>query len=71
MAILPPFLAIFLPTLRLPFITEVQTVILKCLTSLNLNWFKSYDTKCNYFRFRTWLTHEKIATDKWLFYDHF
>ena len=26
--------------------TEVQTVILKCLTSLNTNWFKSYDTKC-------------------------
>ena len=25
--------------------TEVQTVILKCLTSLNPNWFKSYDTK--------------------------
>ena len=25
--------------------TEVQTVILKCLTSLNPNWYKSYDTK--------------------------
>ena len=25
--------------------TEVQTVILRCLTSLNLNWYKSYDTK--------------------------
>ena len=25
--------------------TEVQTVISKCLTSLNPNWFKSYDTK--------------------------
>ena len=25
--------------------TEVQTVILRCLMSLNLNWFKSYDTK--------------------------
>ena len=24
---------------------EVQTVILRCLMSLNLNWFKSYDTK--------------------------
>ena len=23
--------------------TEVQTVILRCLTSLNLNWIKSYD----------------------------
>ena len=26
--------------------TEIQTVILRCLTSLNLNWYKSYDTKC-------------------------
>ena len=25
--------------------TEIQTVILWCLTSLNLNWYKSYDTK--------------------------
>ena len=26
--------------------TEIQIVILRCLTSLNLNWYKSYDTKC-------------------------
>ena len=25
---------------------EIQMVILRCLTSLNLNWYKSYDTKC-------------------------
>ena len=25
--------------------TEVQTVILRCLKSLNLNWYDSYDTK--------------------------
>ena len=25
--------------------TEIQMVILRCLTSLNLNWYKSYDTK--------------------------
>ena len=25
--------------------TEIQTVILRCLTSLNLNWYKNYDTK--------------------------
>jgi hypothetical protein len=25
--------------------TEVQTVIFRCLTGLNLNWFKSYETK--------------------------
>ena len=26
--------------------TEVQTVILRCLTSLTLNWYKRYDKKC-------------------------
>ena len=26
--------------------TESQTVILRCLMSLNLNWYRSYDTKC-------------------------
>ena len=26
--------------------TEVQKVILRCLMSLNLNWYKRYDTKC-------------------------
>ena len=26
--------------------TEIQTVILRCLMSLNLNWYKSYGTKC-------------------------
>ena len=31
--------------------TEVQMVILRCLTSLNLNWFKSYGTKGKYFYF--------------------
>ena len=25
--------------------TEIQTVALRCLISLNLNWYKSYDTK--------------------------
>ena len=25
---------------------EVQTVILRCLTSLNHDWYNSYDTKC-------------------------
>jgi hypothetical protein len=25
--------------------TEIQTVILRCLTSLNFNWYKSYDTE--------------------------
>ena len=25
--------------------TEIQTVLLRCLWSLNLNWYKSYDKK--------------------------
>ena len=29
---------------------EVQTVILRCLTGLNWNWFKSYDTNNKYFK---------------------
>ena len=32
--------------------TEIQMVILRCLMSLNFNWFKSYDTKYKYFHFR-------------------
>ena len=31
--------------------TEVQTVNLRCLTDLNPNLFKSYDTKCQHFHF--------------------
>ena len=27
--------------------TKLQTVILRCWTDLNHNWFKSYNTKCN------------------------
>ena len=72
MAILQPFLAIFFATYMIIFHkTEVQTVILRCLTRLNLIWFTSYDTNCKYFHFRTWLTCEKLATDKWPFYEHF
>ena len=31
--------------------TEVQKIILRCLTGLNSDWFNSYDTKCKYFHF--------------------
>ena len=31
--------------------TEVLTVILRCLTGLTHDWFKSYDTKRKYFHF--------------------
>ena len=51
--------------------TEVKTIILRWLKSLNLNWFKSYDKKCKYFTFRILLTHEIITTNKCLFYDQF
>ena len=36
--------------------TEVQTVILRCLMGLYLNWFKSYDTK--------WKTHKNAKNAK-------
>ena len=32
--------------------TEVQTVILRCQMGLNLIWFKNYDPKRKFFRFR-------------------
>ena len=44
--------------------TEVQTVILKCLTGLNPNWYKSYDHK-------SLANSPKLETNKWPFYDHF
>ena len=35
--------------------TEILTVILRCLTCLNLNWIKSYDTKLKLFPFLVFL----------------
>ena len=49
--------------------TEVQTVILRCLTGLNLNWFKSYGLRCNLRPRASSVNSQKIATDKWPFYD--
>ena len=50
--------------------TEVHTVILRCLTGLNLNWCKSYGLRCN-LRLKARLANfQKIATDKRPFYDH-
>ena len=40
--------------------TEVQTVILMCLTGLNSDWFKSYDTKRKYFHFHFFVILYKI-----------
>ena len=44
-AIFWPFLANFLLCTKIFHKTEVQTGILRCWRGLNLNWFKSYDTK--------------------------
>ena len=46
--------------------TEVRTIILKCITSLNPNWFKSYDTKTQKCKKRKWVFLYKIAKNwKW------
>ena len=55
--------------------TEVQKVILRCLRSLYLIWFKSHGTKCSKRPIAILAKSEtllkKIATDKWPFYNHF
>ena len=43
--------------------TELQTVILRYWTVLNLNWFKSYDSKCKYI----FLDLVNSQNDKWPF----
>jgi hypothetical protein len=50
--------------------TEVQTVILRCLTGLNLNWFKSYGVRCNLRPKASLANSPKIATDKRPLYNH-
>ena len=49
--------------------TEVQTVILRCLTGLNLNWFNSYGLRCSWRPCASSVNFKKIATGKWPFYD--
>ena len=51
--------------------TEVETVVLKYLTYLNLNQLKSYGVKCILSLCPTLANSEKIATDKWWFYHYF
>ena len=49
---------------------EFQTVILRCLTGLNIDWFKNYSLRCKW-RPRACLANfQNIATDKWTFYYH-
>ena len=46
--------------------TEVQTDLM----GLNLDWFKSYGLRCNLRLCALLANSQKIATDKWPFYDH-
>ena len=49
---------------------EVQTVILRCLMGLNVDWFKNYGLRCKW-RPRACLANfQNITTDKWTFYYH-
>ena len=45
--------------------TEVQTVILRCLMGLNLDWFKIYGLWCKWRPCTCLANFQKIATDKW------
>ena len=50
--------------------TEVQTVILRCLTGLNCNWFKSYGLRCSRRLQASSVNFWKMSSDKWPLYDH-
>ena len=50
--------------------TEVQTVILRGLTGLDSDRFKSYDLRCNLKLRASSVNSQKIATDNWKIYDH-
>ena len=50
--------------------TEVQKVILRCLTGLNLDWFKSYGLRCSLRLRASSANSQKIATAMWPFYNH-
>ena len=50
--------------------TEVQTVILRGWTDLNLDWFKSYGFRCILRLGASSANSQKVATDKWSFYNH-
>ena len=49
--------------------TEVQTVILRCLTGLNLDCFKSYGLRCSLSRVLNLANSQKLAIDNWPFYN--
>ena len=50
--------------------TEVRMVILRCLTSPNLDWFNSYGLRCSLRPSASSANSQNIATDKWPFYNH-
>ena len=65
MVILQPYVVIFFAKYMFIFHkTEIQTVILRCLTSLNHNWYKSYDKKRKKCKRRKLLFLYKIAKIK-------
>ena len=47
--------------------TEIQTVILRCITGLNLDWFKIYGLRCRMRLCVGSANSQKIATAKWPF----
>ena len=49
---------------------KVQTVILRCLTSLNIDWFKNYGLRCKWRPRACLASFQNIPTDKWTFYYH-
>jgi hypothetical protein len=49
--------------------TEVQMVILRCLTGLNLDWFKSYCLRCSLSLCANLANLQKLETDNWPFYN--
>ena len=48
--------------------TEVETVILRCLTGLQLDWFRRYGLRCRWRPCMCLANSQNIATDKWPFY---
>ena len=50
--------------------TEVLMIILRCLTGLNLDWFKSYGLRCSLRLHASSVNSHKIATDKQPVLDH-
>ena len=71
MAPLGPFLVVFCQRYLYVSKTDIQTVILMCLMGQNLNWLKSYDTKCT-LKLQRILAKSEIDhwSDIWPFYNH-